>query len=111
MIPGLKHDPDDLRRMFGGDKAERLIEVAGGAADEVFALIRRYDIDCEATRKGWIQPAASPAALRAIEKRAEQWRQRGVPVEMLDKSSVAQRIGSNDYLAPGSIRAPAACSR
>ncbi|WP_024767239.1 FAD-dependent oxidoreductase, partial [Pseudomonas nitroreducens] len=78
VIPGLKHDPDDLRRMFGGDKAERLIEVAGGAADEVFALIRRYDIDCEATRKGWIQPAASPAALRAIEKRAEQWRQRGV---------------------------------
>lgn len=98
VIPGLKHDPDDLRRMFGGAQAERLIDVAGGAADEVFELIRRYDIDCEATRKGWIQPAASPAALRAIEKRAEQWRQRGVPVEMLDKSSVAQRIGSNDYL-------------
>lgn len=98
VIPGLKHDPDDLRRMFGGEQAERLIHVAGHAADEVFELIGHYGIDCDATRKGWIQPAASPSAMRAIERRAEQWRQQGVPVEMLDQASVTRRIGSTDYL-------------
>lgn len=98
VIPGLKHDPDDLRRQFGSNQAERLIEVAGHAADHVFELIEHYGIDCEATRKGWIQPAASPAAMRAIERRADQWRQRGVPVEMLDQASVTRRIGSHDYL-------------
>lgn len=98
VIPGLKHDPDELLRMYGGEQAERLIEVAGTAADEVFELIRHYDIACDATRKGWIQPAATPAAMRAVERRAQQWRCRGVPVEMLDKGSVAQRIGSYDYL-------------
>lgn len=98
VIPGLKYDPDEMRKLFGGERAERLIDVAGGAADEVFELIERYAIDCDATRKGWIQPAASPAALRTIERRAEQWRRRGVAVELLDKADVARRIGSPHYL-------------
>ena len=98
VIPGLKHDPDELRRMFGGERAERLIDVVGHAADSVFELIERYNIDCEAPRHGWIQPAASPAAMRAIERRAGQWRQQGVPVEMLDQACVTRRIGSTDYL-------------
>lgn len=98
VIPGLKYDPDALRKRFGGAQAERLIDVAGGAADEVFALIERHAIDCDATRRGWIQPAASPAALRTIEGRAEQWRRHGVPVELLDREQVTRRIGSPHYL-------------
>ena len=98
VIPGLKHDPEDLLRLFGPVQGQRLVDVAGGAADEVFALIQRYGIQCDATRKGWIQPAATPAAMRAIERRAEQWRKRGVPVELLDQGRVSQRIGSYDYL-------------
>jgi sarcosine oxidase len=98
VIPGLKHDPEQLLRLYGAEQGQRLIEVAGGAADEVFELIRHYDIQCDATRKGWIQPATTPAAMRVIERRAEQWRQRGVAVEMLDQGRVAQRIGSYDYL-------------
>ncbi|MFS2198817.1 MULTISPECIES: NAD(P)/FAD-dependent oxidoreductase [unclassified Pseudomonas] len=98
VIPGLKHDPDDLLRMFGGELAEALIDVVGNAADEVFELIDRYGIECDATRKGWIQPGVSATAMRNIESRAEQWRRRGVPVEMLDKASVTKRIGSHDYL-------------
>ncbi|MHC5347378.1 NAD(P)/FAD-dependent oxidoreductase [Metapseudomonas furukawaii] len=98
VIPGLKYDPDTLRKRFGGERAERLIEVAGGAADEVFSLIERYAIDCDATRKGWIQPAASQAAMRIIEGRAGQWRRQGVPVEVLDRAEVAGRIGTSHYL-------------
>ena len=98
VIPGLKHDPDDLLKMFGSERAEALIDVVGNAADEVFELIDRYGIECDATRKGWIQPAVSATAMRNIESRAEQWQRRGVPVEMLDKASVTKRIGSDDYL-------------
>ncbi|MGF6692321.1 glycine/D-amino acid oxidase-like deaminating enzyme [Metapseudomonas resinovorans] len=98
VIPGLKYDPDELQKLFGAARAEALIDVAGRAADEVFDLIRSHAIECDATRKGWIQPAASSAALRTIERRAEQWRRRGVEVELLDKATVAQRIGSPGYL-------------
>lgn len=98
VIPGLKYDPDELQKMFGGEQAETLIRVAEKAADEVFDLVKRYNIDCDAMQNGWIQPAASPAALRAIERRAKQWQHRGVPIELLDRARTTQRIGSPDYL-------------
>lgn len=98
VIPGLKFDPEQLVAKFGAARGEAMIAAAGGAADEVFALIERLGIDCDATRKGWIQPAASPVAMRGLEQRAGQWRARGVEVELLDKSAVARRIGSVNYL-------------
>ncbi|MBB4822348.1 sarcosine oxidase [Pseudomonas alcaligenes] len=98
VIPGLKFDPEQLVAKFGAARGEAMIAAAGGAADEVFALIERLGIDCDATRKGWIQPAASTVAMRGLEQRAGQWRARGVEVELLDKSAVARRIGSVNYL-------------
>ncbi|MDO7902260.1 NAD(P)/FAD-dependent oxidoreductase [Pseudomonas sp. K1(2024)] len=97
VIPGLKYDPDDLAKMFGA-RAEAIIEVAGHAADEVFRLIDHYGIECDAVRNGWIQPAFTPTAMRAIENRARQWQRRGVPVEILDATATAKRIGSQAYL-------------
>ncbi|WP_060483138.1 FAD-binding oxidoreductase [Pseudomonas sp. NBRC 111119] len=98
VIPGLKYDPDELMKLFGDEKAEAIIRVAGGAADEVFKLIDRYGIDCDAVRQGWIQPACTPAAMRAIEQRAQQWQRRGVAAELLDARGAADRIGSQGYL-------------
>ncbi|GAC1033975.1 FAD-binding oxidoreductase [Pseudomonas sp. No.21] len=98
VIPGLKFDPEQLIAKFGAARGEAMIQAAGGAADEVFALIERLGIDCDATRKGWIQPAASAVAMRGLEQRAGQWRARGVEVELLDEPAVARRIGSVNYL-------------
>ncbi len=98
VIPGLKFDPEQLIAKFGVARGEAMIQAAGGAADEVFALIERLGIDCDATRKGWIQPAASTVAMRGLEQRAGQWRARGVEVELLDEPAVARRIGSVNYL-------------
>ncbi|WP_277373290.1 FAD-dependent oxidoreductase [Pseudomonas sp. AA-38] len=97
VIPGLKYDPEQLLEKFG-ERGEAMIAAAGGAADEVFALIERLGIQCDACRKGWIQPAASSVALRGLEQRARQWSARGVAVELLDQPAVARRIGSQAYL-------------
>lgn len=98
VIPGLKYDPEQLLARFGSERGEAMIAAAGGAADEVFALIERLGIQCDASRKGWIQPAASSVALRGLEQRAKQWSARGVAVELLDQPAVARRIGSQAYL-------------
>ena len=50
VIPGLKYDPDQLIQRYGEERGERIIEACGGAADEVFSLIREYSIACEASR-------------------------------------------------------------
>ena len=97
VIPGVKHDPDKLEQMFGAGLGAQLVETVGSGPDLVFGLIEKYQIDCEATRSGWIQPATSESALAAIDARVEQWRRRGAPVELLDRHQVSRLIGSERY--------------
>src|SRR3954447_18833171 len=52
VIPGLKYDPDELVAMFGLERGERIVEIAGGAADFAFDLMQRHGIRCAPTRNG-----------------------------------------------------------
>jgi glycine/D-amino acid oxidase-like deaminating enzyme len=97
VIPGVKHDPDTLERMFGAHVGAQLIETVASGPDLVFGLIQKYHIDCDAVRNGWIQPATSESALAAISARVEQWRRRGAPVQLLDRREVCRLIGSERY--------------
>src|SRR5262245_56246103 len=49
VIPGLKHDPDELEALFGPDLGPRVVEAVGSVGDEVFGLIERHGIECDAT--------------------------------------------------------------
>src|SRR5512134_2647740 len=97
VIPGLKQDPDELLDEVGGADAERMIELAGSAADRTFALIARHGIECDARPGGWVQPAHSAAALATITSRANAWAKRGANVELLDKSQTAAALGTPFY--------------
>ena len=47
--------PDDLHKAVGGKYFERISQTALRSADDLFAFIRVYQIDCEARQKGWIR--------------------------------------------------------
>lgn len=93
IIPGLKYDPDTLDTLFG----EATTDFVGKAADQVFALIEKYAIACEARRSGWIQASVKTSHLPAIEKRMGQWAKRGAPVQWLDAPAMAGAIGSEGF--------------
>jgi glycine/D-amino acid oxidase-like deaminating enzyme len=97
VIPGVKYDPDVLEEMFGSDRGPRVVETVARGPDLVFDLIRRYEIDCDATRTGWIQPATSEVALLRLRARVQQWRRRGAPVELLTQEEVQRLTGSTRY--------------
>ncbi len=97
VIPGVKHDPDTLEKLFGAGLAERVIDTVARAPDVVFELIERLKICCDATRTGWIQPASSDDALKQQAARVEQWQRRGASVERLSRAEVAHLIGSTHY--------------
>ncbi len=97
VIPGVKYDPDELEEMFGQDRGRRLVETVARGPDLVFDLIRRYEIACDATRTGWIQPATSEAALLRLRSRVEQWRRRGAPVDLLTREQTQRLTGSSRY--------------
>lgn len=97
VIPGLKEDPDAVERAFGAEIGGRMVALAGGAPSLVFELIERHGIECGAVRKGWIQPSHSGAALRITESRVEQWRRRGAPIELLDRTETESLLGCGGY--------------
>ncbi len=95
--PTLKHDPDELVRLYGAARAEPLIDAVSRSADLVFELIERHGIDCQPVRKGWLQVAYSPKHIAAMHARAEQWARRGVATQMLDRADVAARLGTEAF--------------
>jgi glycine/D-amino acid oxidase-like deaminating enzyme len=97
VIAGLKHDPDELEAMFGGERGARVVELVGNAADELFALVDRYKIDCVPVRAGWVQLAHSAEMLATVHRRAEQWQRRGAPVVLLDRRGTAELVGTDVY--------------
>jgi glycine/D-amino acid oxidase-like deaminating enzyme len=93
VIPGLKHDPDEIEQLYGQGRGEQLVHFAGTAPDKVFDTIERYGIQCDAVRQGWIQGAHSVAALATVQRRAAQWIRRGARAELLDKATVDDLVG------------------
>ncbi len=98
VIPGLKHDPDELMTLFGSDLGERMVDFAGKVGDLVFGLVDRHAIDCHPVRHGWIQPAHNRAGLALVRRRCESWARRGAPVELLDGQRAATLLGTEAYL-------------
>lgn len=97
VIPGLKYDPDELERMFGPELGPRVVAAVGSVADELFGLIEKHGIDCDAVRSGWLQPAISPHTLALVTSRCEQWARRGAPAVLHDRAGIAKLVGSTIY--------------
>jgi glycine/D-amino acid oxidase-like deaminating enzyme len=95
--PGLKQDPDEIVALYGREAGERVVEFAGATADVVFSLIEKHGIACDATRIGWIQPAHSGAALETLKRRVGEWQRRNAPLEMLDRETTAELLGTERY--------------
>lgn len=96
VVPGLKHDPDTLLEM---DASGRLLDFAAGCADELFAFIGQRQLNCDAARSGWLQPATTEAQLRVVSGRAEQWRRsKGVEARIVGSGDVRRLTGTDVYV-------------
>src|SRR5690606_2849694 len=89
--------PDEVPRILGEDRGERLLSLLGEAPRVVFELIEKHAIDCEAERAGTLHCAVGPKGLREIEERARQWQARGAPVRLLSAAEAAEKLGTEAY--------------
>ncbi len=97
VIPGLKEDPSEILLRFGPELGEKIIKSAGQAADLVFNLIRRYEMDCEFQQNGWIQAAHTKRMLPTLRRRYDDWAARDANVAWIDRDELAQRMGDDRY--------------
>ena len=99
LIPGLKHDPDEIEATLGRERGERLWRFAGSTADFVFGLIERLGLRAEARRTAWVQGIHSEKAALRARARAEQWQSRGADVAYVEAPPQAERLtGANIYV-------------
>ena len=89
--------PADLAKRIGGACAERLVAATLSCADDLFADIRKYDIDCDAEQNGWVQAAHNAAARVSMQKLAGAWNEAGGEIDQLEAHDVVRRSGSEAY--------------
>ena len=95
---GLYDAPSIIRRKFGAEQGQRMVDMSGSAGDLVFELIEKHGIDCNAIRPGWIRAAHTPKTLSAHHALAREWQALGAPVETLDRDQIARLTGTDTYL-------------
>jgi glycine/D-amino acid oxidase-like deaminating enzyme len=86
-----------IRKILGEPFASRLIQRQTDAANLVFDLIRRYDIDCEGVQTGYVQSAHAPGLLAKMERRCGYYQSVGKSTRMLDREEVTRLTGSPRY--------------
>ena len=94
---GMWVTPDEVVASLGEHYGERLLRVLGDAPNLVFELIDRHGIQCEPERAGTLHCAVGNGGLEDIERRAAQWRVRGVPVLILSAAETAAKLGTEVY--------------
>ncbi|MBM3519846.1 MAG: FAD-binding oxidoreductase [Alphaproteobacteria bacterium] len=94
---GLWMKPEDLLATLGETHGNRVLELLGQGPAEVFRLIDRHAIACEAVRKGTLHCGYGEAGRREVAERHRQWAARGAPVHLLSGEEAARRIGSSAY--------------
>lgn len=91
---GLWIPPDDILEALGEAHGERVNTILGGAPAEVFSLIERHGIACQATRSGTLHLAHNAKGEQELARRAEQFQRRGAPVELLEDHACWQKVGT-----------------
>src|SRR6266853_1125121 len=96
---GLKHEPDQVERDLGEVYGPRLVRLAGEAPGLLFKLIARLGIDCEARHAGTLRAAHHPRHVASLRDSVEQWRRRGVALELWDAAATKAATGTGHYVA------------
>ena len=96
---GMWLDPEVVVERAGEEAGERINNVFIHAPAQVFDLIDRHGIECEATRTGTLYLATSEKARKKIAERGRQMNARGARMEILGKEVTAEKTGTEAYHA------------
>jgi sarcosine oxidase len=91
--------PDKLHTLLGQTYFERLTETSLGSADELFALIQQYQIECQARQNGWLRVCHSAKALKNAKAGVDEWNKHGAGIQIIDRDELKKRSGTSAYHA------------
>ncbi|MGO2513788.1 NAD(P)/FAD-dependent oxidoreductase [Marinomonas polaris] len=94
---GVWLEPDQLDKTIGAEAGSIMYKALAAAPDFVYGLIKEYDIQCEPVRNGTLHAGVGKTGLAQLQRRYEQMKKRGAPVQLLDAEEAQARIGSSKF--------------
>lgn len=91
------NSPEKIRQIVGGKTFDRLAEASLNSADEIFDLIKTYQIECQARQKGWLRVHHNGAAHRKSEADIRNWNAIGAEMSIVGAGDVVSLSGSRAY--------------
>lgn len=95
--PIWRQTPDELVTLLGRTHGETLIKTTLSAANDLFADIAKYEVDCDAVQAGWIQAAHTRKAARSMSALGTAWAAAGADIVELRGDEVQHASGSPAY--------------
>ena len=95
--PLWRKTPDQLRELLGAPHGDTLVRTTIRSADDLFADIAKYKVDCDAVQAGWVQAAHTNSAIRDMSKLGQAWSAEGSDIAEIEDEAVEQASGSPAY--------------
>jgi len=93
------NSPDRIRTLIGNRAFELLAEQSLNSADEVFGLIKTYQIDCQARQNGWLRVLHSKGMHKKAVGDAANWNALGAEIALIGKDEVDRLSGTGTYMS------------
>jgi len=90
-------DPDKLHQLVGTEYFEKITRVSLNSADELFELIEKYQINCQARQHGWLRVNHSEKVVRQTTLNAEKWNHYGANMRFVEGEELQKLSGSSAY--------------
>ncbi len=94
---GIWKNPDHVTRHLGVEAADRLNLALRDSPAEVFDLVARFKMQCDARRSGTLHVAHSAGGIAYLEDRCKQLQKLGAAVELIDGPRSREMSGSPQY--------------
>ncbi|MDU8944205.1 NAD(P)/FAD-dependent oxidoreductase [Ovoidimarina sediminis] len=94
---GVWHPPAAVRKALGDTYGPRFIRRFSDGPAQVFSLIERHQIRCEATRNGTIHAAHAASGMVDLRGRFDEWHRLGEPVELLSREEMVTHTGTTSF--------------
>lgn len=77
--------------------AERFAKCVINSAEEVFDVVKRYQIECDAEQNGWIRAVHGPSAFPDFQKMYQGWTEAGADLRLVARDELEAMSGTVGY--------------
>jgi glycine/D-amino acid oxidase-like deaminating enzyme len=84
-------------KRHGTDYTQRYCRFTIDSADELFSLVKKYKIECDAEQNGWIRAVHGDAAMLEFEKMQQGWQAAGADLKLIDAAELGRLSGASGY--------------